>query len=80
MSPASNLNRPVSLILLITVTAFSQYNKYDVLDMRIGTNFTIFLVLFSVAVVEAAQTKNWYIVSLFLAFSLVFLYADTKSN
>jgi len=40
------------------------------------TNFTIFLLFFGVAAVEAFQTKNWLKVFFWVALGLVFLLSD----
>ena len=44
--------------------------------MKLGTNFTIFLLFFGVAVLEAFQTRNWTKAAFWFAISIVFLIAD----
>ncbi|MEK6855310.1 MAG: hypothetical protein AABX73_03760 [Nanoarchaeota archaeon] len=44
--------------------------------LKFGMNFTVFILFFGVAVVEAIQTKNWLKVGFWIAISLVFLFAD----
>lgn len=44
--------------------------------MKLGTNFTIFLLFFGVAALEAFQTRNWTKAAFWLAISIVFLIAD----
>jgi len=43
---------------------------------RLGTNFTIFLLFFGVASLEAFQTRNWIKAAFWLAIGIVFLLAD----
>ena len=45
---------------------------------KFGTNSAVFVLFFGVAVVEAIQTQNWYMVVLWTAIGLVFLFADVK--
>ena len=40
------------------------------------TNFTVFLLFFGVAAIEAIQTKNWLKVVFWCAIGLVFLLSD----
>jgi len=44
--------------------------------IRISTNFTVFLLFFGVATLEAVQTQNWLKVIFWFAIALVFLAAD----
>ena len=44
--------------------------------IRFGTNFTIFLLFFGVATLEALQTANWIRAGFWLAIACVFLYMD----
>ena len=44
--------------------------------IRLGTNFTVFLLFFGVATLEAFQTRNWLKAIFWLAIGLVFLVAD----
>jgi len=44
--------------------------------LNLGMNFTIFILFFGVAVIEAIRTKNWLKVGFWMAISLVFLFAD----
>lgn len=44
--------------------------------MKLGTNFTVFVLFFGVATLEAFQTRNWIKAALWLAIALVFLLAD----
>jgi hypothetical protein len=41
-----------------------------------GTNFTVFLLFFGVAAIEAFQTRNWIKAIFWLAIGIVFLVAD----
>ncbi len=44
--------------------------------IRLGTNFTVFLLFFGVAVLEAFQTRNWIKSVFWAAIGIVFLAAD----
>ena len=44
--------------------------------IRLGTNFTIFLLFFGVAALEAFQTRNWIKAAFWMAIGIVFLLAD----
>jgi hypothetical protein len=44
--------------------------------LRLGTNFTVFVLFFGVATLEALQTRNWIKASFWLAIAVVFLLAD----
>ena len=44
--------------------------------IKISTNFTIFLLFFGVAMLEAFQTRNWIKAGFWLAIGIVFLAAD----
>lgn len=41
-----------------------------------GTNFTVFLLFFGVAMLEAFQTRNWINAGFWLEIGFVFLLAD----
>jgi len=41
-----------------------------------GTNFTVFLLFFGIAALEAFQTRNWIKAVFWLAIGIVFLSAD----
>jgi len=44
--------------------------------ISLGTNFTIFLLFFGVATLEAFQTHNWIKAGFWVAIGVVFLLAD----
>jgi len=44
--------------------------------IRLSTNFTVFLLFFGVATLEAVQSQNWLRVIFWVAIALVFLAAD----
>lgn len=48
--------------------------------MKLGTNMTIFILFFGVALVEAFQSQNWLLAGLFFILGLVFLYADNTKK
>ncbi len=44
--------------------------------LRLGSNVTVFLLFFGVALLEAFQTRHWLKALLWLAIGVVFLLAD----
>lgn len=46
--------------------------------IRLGTNFTVFLLFFGVATLETFQTRNWLKAIFWLAIGVVFLAADNR--
>ena len=44
------------------------------------TNFTVFLLFFGVAAIEAFQTRNWLKVVFWFAIGLVFLISDLRKK
>jgi hypothetical protein len=44
--------------------------------IKLGVNFTVFLLFFGVAALEAFQTRNWMKAAFWLAIGIVFLVAD----
>ena len=44
--------------------------------ISLSTNFTVFLLFFGVAMIEAFQTRNWIKAAFWLAIGIVFLAAD----
>ncbi|HVQ36963.1 MAG TPA: hypothetical protein VMS31_05495 [Pyrinomonadaceae bacterium] len=44
--------------------------------IKLGANFTVFLLFFGVAALEAFQTRNWTKAAFWLAIGVVFLVAD----
>jgi hypothetical protein len=49
-------------------------------NMRFSTNFTIFLLFFGVATLEAVQTGNWLKAVFWLAIGIAFLAADNLKS
>jgi len=45
-------------------------------NIKLSTNFTVFLLFFGVAALEAFQTRNWLKVIFWVAIGIVFLAAD----
>lgn len=45
-------------------------------NISLGTNFTVFLLFFGVAALEAVQSRNWLKCIFWLAIGIVFLVAD----
>jgi hypothetical protein len=48
--------------------------------IKLGTNFTVFLLFFGVAALEAFQTRNWIKAVFWAALGIVFLVADTSQR
>ncbi len=48
--------------------------------IRLSTNFTVFLLFFGVATLEAFQTRNWIKAAFWLAIAIVFLMADNRKK
>lgn len=46
------------------------------MGIKLGANFTVFLLFFGVATLEAFQTRNWIKTAFWLAIGVVFLVAD----
>ncbi len=46
--------------------------------LKLGTNFTVFLLFFGIATLEAFQTRNWIKAAFWLAIGIVFLLADNQ--
>ena len=45
-------------------------------SLKPGINFTVFLLFFGIATLEAFQTRNWIKAAFWLAIAIVFLLAD----
>lgn len=55
--------------------------KYVIMkNIRFGTNFTVFILFFGVALFEAFQSSNWGKAALWLAIGVVFLLADNLKH
>jgi hypothetical protein len=46
--------------------------------LRLNTNFTIFVLFFGLATLEAFQTRNWLRAAFWVAIALVFLVSDKR--
>jgi hypothetical protein len=44
--------------------------------IKLGTNFTVFVLFFGIATLEAFQTRNWLKVAFWLVIAIAFLMAD----
>jgi hypothetical protein len=49
-------------------------------NLKLGTNFAVFILFFGVALLDAVQTQNWLRVAFWLAIGAVFLWADAKKE
>ena len=47
-------------------------------NMRLGSNFAVFLLFFGLSLLEAFQTHNWLRAAFWVAIAIAFLYADRK--
>jgi len=47
-------------------------------NLRLGSNFAVFLLFFGLAMLEAFQTRSWLRAAFWLAIATVFLYIDRK--
>lgn len=47
-------------------------------NLRLGSNFAVFLLFFGLSLLEAFQTRNWLKAAFWLAIAAVFLYIDRK--
>jgi hypothetical protein len=48
--------------------------------MKLGPNFAVFVLFFGIATLEAFQTRNWIKAAIWLAISIVFLFADNSKR
>jgi len=48
--------------------------------LKIGMNFAVFILFFSIAFIEALQKGEWLEALLFSALGILFLFADEKEN
>ena len=48
--------------------------------IRLSTNFTVFVLFFGVALLEAFQTRNWLKAVFWVAIGIVFLAADNLTK
>lgn len=48
----------------------------SVRKIKLGTNFTVFVLFFGIATLEAFQTRNWLKALFWLAIAIVFLLGD----
>ena len=49
-------------------------------NLRLGSNFAVFLLFFGLSMLEAFQTRNWLRAAFWLAIATVFLYIDRKQQ
>jgi hypothetical protein len=45
-------------------------------NIKLSTNFTVFLLFFGIAALEAFQSRNWIKAAFWVAIGIVFLMAD----
>ena len=64
---------------LLPLSSFVDYRickEPTIMKIKLGTNFTVFLLFFGVAAIEAFQSGNWIKAGFWLAIGIVFLAAD----
>lgn len=49
-------------------------------NLKLGTNFAIFILFFGVAALDAVQTQNWLRVAFWVVIGAFFLWADRKKS
>ena len=47
-------------------------------NLKLGTNFAVFILFFGVAALYAMQTQNWLRVAFWAVIGAAFLWADTR--
>lgn len=47
-------------------------------NLRLSSNFAVFVLFFGLSLLEAFQTRNWLRAVFWLAIAIVFLYADRR--
>ncbi len=47
---------------------------------KLGANFTVFILFFGVALIEALEKQNWLEAALFILSGLLFLWADVRES
>lgn len=47
-------------------------------NLRLSSNFAVFVLFFGLSWLEAIQTHNWLRAAFWLAIAIAFLYADRK--
>ena len=52
----------------------------DMKRIRIGSNFTVFLLFFGIALLEAVQSANWLKVLFWLGIGAFFILADSMTR
>lgn len=49
-------------------------------NLKLGTNFSIFIIFFGVAALDALQTQNWLRVAFWVGIGAYFFWADKKKS
>jgi hypothetical protein len=47
-------------------------------NLRLSSNFTIFVLFFGLSMLEAFESRNWLRAAFWVAIAIAFLYADRK--
>ncbi len=66
----------ISLVIFNVHLTGSSFQKQIMKRIKLSTNFTVFLLFFGVATLEAFQTQNWLKAIFWVAIGIVFLVAD----
>ena len=48
--------------------------------MKVGTNFTVFILFFGLALLEAFAARNWFRAALWVSVGALFLWADNTKK
>lgn len=55
--------------------------RSKLVEIKLGTNFAVFVLFFGLALVEAIQSQNWLEAGIFFMLGVIFLLGDSsKSN
>lgn len=49
------------------------------IKLKFGANFTIFILFFGIALIDAFENQNWYGALLFLLLAVMFIWADSRN-
>jgi hypothetical protein len=49
-------------------------------NLRLGSNFAVFVLFFGLSLLEAFQAGNWLRAAFWFAIAAVFLYSDRRRN
>jgi hypothetical protein len=70
----------LSVVLMVKIVCRERESEAIMRRINVGANFTVFLLFFGVAMLEAFQTGNWIKAAFWLAIAVVFLAADNRNK